>query len=497
MGKPAALPVEPVNRGTVRRKPVVRFHARMVLGKLYPLLVQLRDEGGKNTVAINGDGTHGGAVTVQPIIPGALVSPTAMDISTATGSEARFWVTPLALGKLRDARVELRTGHRILESVPLTRGPDWLVSILGAVLTAIIVALALFAANVEPMTYAIALGATVPIVPVLYFLSYSRYIKVRRGWIPWILLFFTITLPILLYTAKQQQWQPAVLMLDDRPKPAAGVRSNQDEPAAKPDAADPAKAPPKQPDNEPKPETPKPEKKPVEPMKDPEKPKDNDTPKPDEPKKDEPKKEEPKKDADKPKTTDEKKPDPDKPPTGAAGSDDDSDLLAASQDEEPKTPPAPSKTPASKVPSGGGRGAPGGQRPPGGAAGGGPGGIASSTSLPAPPNGEGNFQPPPMVPYYGSMAIEKWLDKQVKDRPSASFNEYVSNYDTRDLAIIGLAKCKPAILSGYWVYDFLRSLQHSELLLFGVLFVLTAAYCSIFGPARALRVGKPVELPAM
>jgi hypothetical protein len=88
----------------------------MLPRKLRPLTVTLQDAAGKDAPPARSEGT----LTVQPIIPGALVTPALADISTAPGSTARFTVLPLATGKLRDARVELRFRGKNVETTALS-----------------------------------------------------------------------------------------------------------------------------------------------------------------------------------------------------------------------------------------------------------------------------------------------------------------------------------------------------------------------------------------
>jgi hypothetical protein len=536
-GKPAVgFAAESAPRGTVRRKPVVRFHSRMVRGRLYPLVVQLRDEDGRRPGAtINGDGSHGGIVTVQPIIPGALVSPASVDLSTAPGSQAHFWVTALSIGRLRDARVEFRSGSRLLDSIPLVRSHDWWVIIAGAILPALLLGALLgllgLMGQVElDWTTFVGCLLLMPVVPLIYFSAYSRNIKVRRGWWPWVLLALTFALPILLYQAKQSHWEITAELLDNRPRPPGVVPSQQDNNASKDDAPAPAgekgSEPPKRDDAD-KPKPPE-DKKPEDAQKEAEKPKPGDGAKPETPKA-----EDPKKDAkDTPKPPEDKKPAGDSKPDGKTGSEaaqlvaqGDEGLLAADEDpakpatdekqKDDKPGPEASKQPETKdgagTPRNPGRGGRGGA-PGGGPPGGGRGGPASKS--PTPPGGGGGGSgpagPPRMPPlppapadyypgkqhstvkYRGTQAIEKWFDYQLRSREGTA----VLDLDTRDLAVLGLSKAKPVLTRTYDAFDFMKSLQYSEICLFAALLVLTIAYCLLMGPARVRRVGRSIEMPA-
>jgi len=466
---------------------------------MYPLTLQLRDEGGGAKAAINGDGSHGGSVTVLPVIPGAIVTPPSMEISTATGSEARFWVTPLALGKLRDARIELRTGSTIHETVPLVRSPDWLVIIIGLLLTG-------------------------PIIPVLYFLSYSKYPKVRRGWWPWILLALTFLLPLLLYFAKEYQWTPSVRLHIDKSKVAPGKSLDEAAPSQPSNEANPMggvrpndrETPPAKTEDKPKEDKPKEDSKPGDAKKE-------------EPKKEEPRKEESnKQDEKKPNTSkpvedkkapekkveekqpDEKKPDDkkseDKPAIDALSSEDpleNEEFLALSWEQPGSDEEKPAgatkdeaKTPPAKRPTGPGQGgAPRGGRsqgqPPSGGGARPSGGPPAPPGLPPPP-ADGGVEPP-KVTYFGEDAINRGLDYEMKRREGTRLEDY----DTKDLAVYGLASIKGYLTWGYRnLYELPRNMQYSELILFALLAILTAVYCTLFGPARARRVGRVIELPA-
>jgi hypothetical protein len=109
--QPAAAPPLPE---VVQRKAVYSFGRRMLSRRLQSLVVTMQAPD-KNAPPSGGEGI----VTVQPVVPGALVTPALADVSTSPGSTVRFSVLPLVKGKLRDARVELRQRGRAVDSTPL------------------------------------------------------------------------------------------------------------------------------------------------------------------------------------------------------------------------------------------------------------------------------------------------------------------------------------------------------------------------------------------
>src|SRR5262245_56879789 len=104
-----------------RFQPIVRYRTKMQNGQCFPLVVILQEEGRplarKGQVAPDSSKPM---LSVYPIIAGAQVTPVSTDIAPMHGSEAKFWVAPVARGTLRDARVELRSGGRVVSSVPLS-----------------------------------------------------------------------------------------------------------------------------------------------------------------------------------------------------------------------------------------------------------------------------------------------------------------------------------------------------------------------------------------
>jgi hypothetical protein len=83
-------------------------------GKLYWMVVSLTSEGGGSMY-----GAGGATLTVQPVLPGATVSPPSITLSGAAGSEARFVVCPANARamRLRDARIEFYSAGRLAHTL--------------------------------------------------------------------------------------------------------------------------------------------------------------------------------------------------------------------------------------------------------------------------------------------------------------------------------------------------------------------------------------------
>jgi hypothetical protein len=120
--------VAEVPRGpSVRFQPLVHYFRRMRTGKLHRLVVKIEPEGGAPSAATLGATTQT-PVTIQPIIPGAIITPTMSEVPLRSGGEAVFYVMPLALGKLPEARLELViTGKRFTNAMlPMRANSGWL-----------------------------------------------------------------------------------------------------------------------------------------------------------------------------------------------------------------------------------------------------------------------------------------------------------------------------------------------------------------------------------
>src|SRR5262249_26290928 len=95
---------------------VVRFLRPMKLQRVQRVVVQLHGYPRGRPFAEMDDVP----VLVRLSIPGALVTPTEAPLdATQPGSQTTFYVTPLARGRLRDAKVEVRQRGRLLQEIPL------------------------------------------------------------------------------------------------------------------------------------------------------------------------------------------------------------------------------------------------------------------------------------------------------------------------------------------------------------------------------------------
>jgi hypothetical protein len=80
----------------------VRYYATMKPQRVYPLVVEVPR--GRN--AVPADAPTGLTVTLRPVIPGAVVVPAELPLEVSRpGAQATFHVTPVAKGRLPDARV--------------------------------------------------------------------------------------------------------------------------------------------------------------------------------------------------------------------------------------------------------------------------------------------------------------------------------------------------------------------------------------------------------
>lgn len=103
----------------VRRQPVIRYFRRARVGQVHSLQVRIEAEGAAGSRSGSEITGTEPMVTIQPVIPGAIITPASADILLQPGSEANFSVLPLGHGRLRGARVDLSRQGRKLTSVDL------------------------------------------------------------------------------------------------------------------------------------------------------------------------------------------------------------------------------------------------------------------------------------------------------------------------------------------------------------------------------------------
>lgn len=92
-----------------------RYHTTMKPQRVYKLLVQVPGRRGQDE-----DDVPGSLVVVRPVVPGALVQPTEQRFEIAPGNEIFFNVTPLARGRLGQARLEFFAPGQAPERIPLS-----------------------------------------------------------------------------------------------------------------------------------------------------------------------------------------------------------------------------------------------------------------------------------------------------------------------------------------------------------------------------------------
>jgi len=88
------------------------FYQRMKRQRVYPLVVRWGKGKGSES-------TDTPALQIRPIIPGALVVPAELPLEPGLDATATFHVTPVALGRLSSARVEVLHQGRNVDALPL------------------------------------------------------------------------------------------------------------------------------------------------------------------------------------------------------------------------------------------------------------------------------------------------------------------------------------------------------------------------------------------
>ncbi len=131
----------PTARGASRPKGhdyhlTVRFYCSMKARRVYPLTVEV-PRGGAGRAA---EGPGGADILVRPLVPGALVVPAQLPLDLGRpGAKATFHVTPLACGKLPEARVQIVYDGHPVQDLPVrmkagTQGLTWLLLLAAVVL---------------------------------------------------------------------------------------------------------------------------------------------------------------------------------------------------------------------------------------------------------------------------------------------------------------------------------------------------------------------------
>jgi len=119
----------------------VRYYCTMKPRRVYPLVVQVLHRRG----AVPADGPTGVQVALRPIVPGAVVVPAELPLDVSRpGARATFQVTPLALGRLPEARVQVfHDGRQVQEINTPMRGKwqllTWLLLLLALVVPPVLI----------------------------------------------------------------------------------------------------------------------------------------------------------------------------------------------------------------------------------------------------------------------------------------------------------------------------------------------------------------------
>ncbi|MBU1900368.1 hypothetical protein KKB55_21710, partial [Myxococcota bacterium] len=113
-------------QGHLDRKTTVRYYKRMTQFKNHPVLVVFsREQIGRvrGVTQVEGGGVRVRAdhsvVTVIPVFPGCLTAPNRVEVDIKPETvEVRLWLTPITLGNVKEARVEIWQDGRFLDQIP-------------------------------------------------------------------------------------------------------------------------------------------------------------------------------------------------------------------------------------------------------------------------------------------------------------------------------------------------------------------------------------------
>jgi hypothetical protein len=93
---------------------IVNYFRRMRLNRVFPMVVELKPIMDKQAM------TSPSPVQIRPVVPGALLTPDQREVQPGKMDTAcTFYVTPLARGRLRDARLRLYQDGRVIQEVQL------------------------------------------------------------------------------------------------------------------------------------------------------------------------------------------------------------------------------------------------------------------------------------------------------------------------------------------------------------------------------------------
>lgn len=133
-GPPIRIATEPKPAPSVSRPspvtgtsvtPRVLYYRKAFAQKVYPLVVHLKNEGQGTKTTL----PSGATVEVRPVLPGAIVWPEKR-VLREQETTARFWVLPLALGRLPDSHVSIQSGDGQSQKIGLPMrvktGRGWL-----------------------------------------------------------------------------------------------------------------------------------------------------------------------------------------------------------------------------------------------------------------------------------------------------------------------------------------------------------------------------------